>query len=241
MKAIHSKRDVGEIWIFQVLFYTGVEFGVTVIELVGGNGTVYNNTSPWTAYIYLDNEFIGTSSTHLEFGTQLEINSVTIPHGTSPGLSTLKVSFPEDGGAYAEIDIFVCDKDGTGCEPRVGQSIIAPHQGHVLVLHHVPVPTPGHFYLVGDGFPVDPQTGQSNGTMWVDRSCGPNAASGCVETGTLIESLVFQSSVQGSHIGQFGGYVSLSSQDLGPKSPHHFQIYDGNKLEIDLPIRNATS
>jgi len=240
-KAIHNKRDVGEIWVFQVLFYRGVEFGVSVMELVGGNGTVYSNTNPWTAHIYLDGHFIGTSTTHLEFGTRIEVDSITIPHGTSPGKSSLKVEFPQDGGAYAEIDIFVCDQDGTGCEPRIGQGIVAPHLGHVVLLQSIPVPTPTHFSLVGDGFPVDPKTGKSNGTMWVDRSCGPNAPPTCVETGTLVQNLVFQASVNGSHIGQFGGFVILNTQDVGPGSHHYFEIYDGKDLEIKLPITNSTS
>lgn len=226
------------VWVYQVLFYTGVEFSVGVVETVGGNGTTYSDLSPWTAYLYLDGDFIGTSPTSGKLG----VNSITIPQGTGPGLRTLKISFPQDGSAHAEIDIFVCDQNGDGCEPRIGQQVVSPHEGHVLVLNEIAVPTPAHFLLIGDGFPVNPTTGKSNGTMWVDRSCGPYAPPGCVETGTLVESLVFQSSVQGSKIGQFnGGYVYLGPQNLGPKSPHHFQIYEGNKLEIDLKVTSSTS
>lgn len=104
-------------------------------------------------------------------------------------MHSLRVFFPADE-SYAETDIFVCNPDGSGCTPRVGQQVTSPHLAHPILLTNIAIP--GNYYLDGDGFPVDPKTGQANGTMWIDRNCA-NARAHCVETGTMVGSLVFQS------------------------------------------------
>lgn len=239
-KAIHEKRDpiAGEIW-GQLIFFTGVETGVEVIDRVGSNGTAYDSLNHWTADVFLNNEFIGSSPTHLLFGgPRISVDSFILPSDKArSGKNTLKISFPADE-SYAKTEIFVCYQDGKGCEPQLGIEYIIPHLGHVVPLTTITGPTAFRTAIVGDGFPVDPITGTANGAAWIDRKCTKTTAD-CVETGTMVASLVFQNFQEPAGLGQFAG-IRLTLEELGPSS-RKFQIYVEDNLEIEIPIKLATS
>ena len=239
-KAIHEKRDpyAGEIWT-QLIFYTGVATGVEVIERVGSNGTDYDRLHPWTADVFLNNQFLGNFPTHLIFGgPRIEVYDFILPSDKSrAGKNTLKIFFPADE-SYATTEIFVCYEDGKGCEPHLGIEYEIHAFGHVDPLTTITGPTGYREIIVGDGFPVDPITGTANGEAWIDRKCA-KATPNCVETGTMVQTLVFENFQEPSGLGQFRG-VRLTAEVLGP-SPRKFQIYVEDNLVIEIPIKLAPS
>lgn len=195
---------------------------------------------PHTVHVDLDNHLINTyTDVTIQSGVLFRLVNVLIPIGTSAGKHTLKVTIlPENESA--ELDVFVCSQDGSGCEPRIGL-VINPHTATVQSYFGVTkLQLPIYQELEGDGFPIAPtnDTGPvANATIWVDRSCA-NAESNCVETRTRLGMAQVYSDGSGIPMGsfQFGNPlhgINLTASDLGPNSPHKLQAYvNGHVGEI---------
>lgn len=148
------------------------------------------NISTHSANVYLDHAtLIGTITTGLseiQSGIGFPLHTGAIPAGTRPGRHTITVMIlPEH--VSADLDIFVCDQNGKGCDPLLG--FFFPHSPYVnLFFDTVQLPIPFFTGITADGFQIPKATSISpvgTAELWVDRVC-VNTPRRCRETGTQL-------------------------------------------------------
>lgn len=225
--AIEPRATSGYIAITTALVNPGVTFNI-----LGNQFAPIQTTATHTAKIYVDNTLISTVPATVNAGGFFMLYDVSIPQ-VSYGVHKLKVTIlPEN--LSNEIDIRVCGSNGDGCQPILFFADDPAHHSLTTFFQTTTITVGVDHRLGGDGFPVpngpDPIT---NATVWVDRVCyGANAGPHCVETGHLIATTpVYHGNIQGR--GEIGLPFTLEQAMLGPRSPHHLQVFVlGNMAQI---------